>query len=85
MTREQLAQFLSQDNSKVPSSPLDVLDERELEVFSILSQGYSASQIESQFGIGADELKAIQKSLRNKLKLKDDVQLIRYAAKHQPG
>jgi DNA-binding NarL/FixJ family response regulator len=80
MTREQLAQYLSRNSQQGPQSVLDTLDERELEVFSIISQGYTASQIESQFGIPAEELTALRQRLKKKLNLKNDIQLIRFAA-----
>ena len=82
MTPEELARLLSREGQSSSSSALDVLDEREFEVFSILSQGYSASQIESEFGIDRTALAALKKSIQRKLNLKSEIQLLQYAVKH---
>jgi DNA-binding CsgD family transcriptional regulator len=81
MTPEELARILSPEN-KALTSGLDVLSDRELEVFSMLGQGYSVRQIVSEFGIGLEELLAAKRSIQQKLRLKTEVQLIRFAAKH---
>ncbi len=83
MTREQLAQFLSRENETGPISALDRLDERELEVFSILGQGYSTNQIHSEFGFAPEALRAIKQRIRAKLGIKDDAALLRVAARHR--
>jgi DNA-binding CsgD family transcriptional regulator len=85
MTPEELARLLSKENQPHLKSGLDSLSDRELEVFSILAQGYSSRQIVSEFGIGLEELQTAKKSIQTKLRLKDEVQLIQFAAKHRRG
>jgi DNA-binding CsgD family transcriptional regulator len=81
MTPQQLQQLLSGEKVNALKSDLDMLDERELEVFSILSQGYSNSQIDSQFGIPPKQLKEIKERIQKKLGLKNEVQLLQLAVK----
>ena len=83
MKPEQLARLLDNSSNKAKlQSPLDVLDERELEIFSILSHGYTAGQIESEFGIKRSELKSAKDRIQGKLQLKNEVELIQCAARH---
>jgi len=81
MTPEQLKQLLAGGKVDAIKSDLDILDDRELEVFSILSQGYSNSQIDSQFGIDPKQLKQIKARIQKKLGLKNEVQMLQLAAK----
>jgi len=81
MTPEQLAQILSQSKEGELRSPLDVLDEPELEVFSLLAQGYSRGQIHSEFGIAPEQLKKLKQSMKTKLKLRSEVELLQFAVK----
>jgi DNA-binding CsgD family transcriptional regulator len=78
MTPEQLALLLAQDNARL-NSAFDVLDERELELFSILAQGYSSCQIRSEFGIAPQETRALKKRIMKKLKLKSESELLQLA------
>jgi len=81
MTQQQLARLLSSD-SRGPGSALDVLDDRELEIFSILSQGYSAGQIELELGMAASEVGALKRRVQKKLGLKSELQLLQAAARY---
>jgi DNA-binding CsgD family transcriptional regulator len=85
MTPEELARLLSKENQPHLKSGLDILSDRELEVFSILGQDYSSRQIVSEFGIGREELRTAKQSIQTKLRLKNEVQLIQFAAKHRNG
>jgi DNA-binding CsgD family transcriptional regulator len=78
MTPEQLARALAMKPPGGESS-LEALDDREMEVFSILSQGYSSGQIESEFHIKPGELKRLKGSIQRKLGLKNEVQLLQAA------
>jgi len=80
MTREQLAQWLTQHDKCPRDSKFDTLNEVELEVFSILSQGYTAAQIHTQFGFAPARLSQLKRSLQKKLGLKNELQLLRLAA-----
>jgi DNA-binding NarL/FixJ family response regulator len=81
MTREQLDQILAdEDNTR---SALDILNNREVEVFSLLSQGYSSHHICRELDIGPEELGALKASIQSKLKLKNEIQLFQFAVKQR--
>jgi DNA-binding NarL/FixJ family response regulator len=81
MTREQLDQILAdEDNTR---SALDILNNREVEVFSLLSQGYSSHHICRELDIGPEELGALKASIQSKLRLKNEIQLFQFAVKQR--
>ena len=82
MTQQQLQQLLSTSREAGLTSELDVLDERELEVFSMIGQGYTPSQMQEEIGVTPSELKALKRRLQSKLDLKDEVALVRKALNH---
>lgn len=79
MTREQLAQILERQ----PVSPLDLLDNEEMEAFSILSRGGGASQICREMGVSEAHAEEIKTSILGKLKLKDSFALMQFAARQK--
>jgi DNA-binding NarL/FixJ family response regulator len=81
MTRAQLDEFLSRDAAG--QSSLDVLDEREMEVISMMSQGSNSSHICRELNLEPEGLAALKKELMGKLRLKNEVQLIQFAAKQR--
>jgi two-component system, NarL family, response regulator EvgA len=81
MTREQLEAVLG--NEPVQPHELDVLSDRELEVISLLSQGANSNSICREMQIAAEELEDLKKSIRTKCKLKNEVQLIQFAARQK--
>ncbi len=83
MTREQLERLLAQQVQSGRDSRLDTLSESELEVFSLLSEGYSGSQIHSLFAIDPERLSVLKRGIREKLGLKNDAQLLRLAAEQK--
>jgi DNA-binding NarL/FixJ family response regulator len=80
MTREQLAAVLGTENVK---SPLDELSDREVEVVSLIGQGNPSSFICRELMISAEELAALKKGIMGKCQLKDEVGLVRFAAKQR--
>ena len=81
MTRAQLDELLR--NEPADPSPLDALDNREMEVLSLLSQGSNSSFIAREMLIAPEQLAAHKKSIQTKLRLKNEMQLIQYAAKQK--
>jgi DNA-binding NarL/FixJ family response regulator len=81
MTREQLAAVLGSE--KTARSELDVLNDREVEVVSLLSQGGNSTTICQELQVTKDELGEIRKAIMSKCKLKDEVQLIQFAARQK--
>jgi DNA-binding CsgD family transcriptional regulator len=84
MTPEELARALAQ-NGPGSQSALDALDDRELEVFSILSHGYSTGQMQSEFGIAAPELKRLKRAIQKKLGYRTEAQLLQAASRYVSG
>lgn len=83
MRPEDVARFLAQDSKGQRQSELELLTEQELEVFSILSQGYSSSQLCSEFGFDSTALKKIKSSIQKKLGLRSEIELLRRAVKQR--
>lgn len=81
MTREQLEAIL--ENEEEFSSKLDCLDNRELEVVSMMSQGQNGRQISEELQIGPEELKTLKASIQKKCGLKDEVALVQFAAQQR--
>ena len=80
MTREQLAKILEAE-----SNPLDVLSDKEMEVFSMLGQGYSSRNISEELALATEETQKLREKIRVKLKLKTDVQVLQSALKWKNG
>lgn len=81
MTQEQLAKLLAAPPTS--DSALDLLEERELEVISLLAQGRSFKQTAEEMGLDPGRFDSLKRSIQKKLKLRDDVKLIQFAAKHR--
>jgi len=81
MTREQLSTFLAATEKR---SGLDLLGDREMEFFSLLSQGTPWHLISQQMGLEQDKLAKLRTKIQRKLHLASDIQLLRFAAKHKP-
>jgi DNA-binding NarL/FixJ family response regulator len=81
MTRAQLDQLLANEAST--RSALDVLNNREVEVFSLLSQGYSSHHICRELEITTDQLAALKSTIQSKLNLKNEIQLFQFAVQQR--
>lgn len=81
MTRAQLDQILAAEDTT--RSELDVLNNREIEVFSLLSQGYSTHHMCRELEITPDQLAAYKLTIQSKLNLKNEIQLFQFAVKQR--
>jgi DNA-binding NarL/FixJ family response regulator len=81
MTRAQLDQILADE--KNTRSALDILNNREIEVFSLLSQGYSSHHICRELDITTDQLAAVKFAIQSKLNLKNEIQLFQFAVQQR--
>ena len=81
MTRAQLDQVLADETRT--RSPLDVLNNREIEVFSLLSQGYSTHHMCRELDITVDQLAAYKSTIQSKLNLKNEIQLFQFAVQQR--
>ena len=81
MTRQQLDQILADEQST--RSALDILNNREIEVFSLLSQGYSTHHICRELDITPEQLAGYKFAIQSKLNLKNEIQLFQFAVKQR--
>lgn len=81
MTRAQLDRFLADE--ACTRSALDVLNNREVEVFSLLSQGYSTHHICRELDITPDQLATLKAGIQSKLNLKNEIQLFQFAVQQR--
>jgi DNA-binding NarL/FixJ family response regulator len=60
-------------------SPLEVLTDRELEVFQMLGQGYGTRQIAEELRLGIKTVESYRARIKEKLQLADGNQLLQHA------
>lgn len=80
MTPEELVSLLDAQKEK---SELELLEDRELELFSFMSQGNCTAMICEEMAIDADSLVWLKKSIQKKLGLKNELELQKFAAMHR--
>lgn len=68
-------------------APRPILSPRESEILSALGRGESSKQIAKTFGLSVRTVEAHRQSIKRKLELEGQAELIRYAVEHtrQPG
>ena len=66
---------------KAGASPLEVLSDRELEVFRLLGQGFSTRRIAERFGRSIKTVEIYRANIKQKLGLKDAAELIHCAVR----
>lgn len=64
------------------SSPIDVLTDRELEVFQLLGEGPSVRDIAERLFVSVKTVEAHREHIKQKLKIKSSSELLRYAIKY---
>jgi DNA-binding NarL/FixJ family response regulator len=79
VTQEELSRLLS--FSEADQTPMDLLDDREVEVVSLLSVGYGFERAAVEMGIDEQAMTLLARGIRKKLKLKNDSQLLQFAAR----
>ncbi len=62
---------------------LELLSNREYEIFILLAQGKQVSDIADQLHLGVTTISTYRTRLLNKMNLKNNADLIRYALDHQ--
>jgi len=65
--------------NRMYESPLDVLSDRELEVFRLIGQGYGTRQIAKELFLGIKTIETYRAHIKSKLQLKNSSELVRYA------
>lgn len=74
-----LGKFISNRSSKSLYSSIDLLTNRELEVFRLIGQGHKTSQIANLLCLSVNTIHTHYSNIKRKLKLKNAVELIRHA------
>jgi DNA-binding NarL/FixJ family response regulator len=61
------------------ASPIEVLSDRELEIFRLIGEGETTAAMAKQFHRSPKTIETYRARIKSKLNLKDNMQLIRYA------
>lgn len=78
-----LVQKVAGGNSEVSGgSPVDVLTDRELEVFQLLGQGHGAREIADRLFVSVKTVEAHREHIKQKLKFKTSSELLRFAIQY---
>lgn len=77
MERQALRQMTRSD--KAAGSPLDLLSDRELEVFSLIGDGKSTAQIADQLNLSIKTIESHRAHIKEKLNLASGTQLVQHA------
>ncbi len=60
-------------------SPIEILSDRELEVFNLIGQGYKTKQIAEAMHVSVKTVEAYRSKIKEKLSLKNSTELIKHA------
>jgi DNA-binding NarL/FixJ family response regulator len=78
MSRRMLAQFASHPDA-AKRSPMDLLTDRELEVFRLIGQGQGTRQIAEALCLSVKTVESYQAHIKDKLSLKNSRELMQHA------
>ena len=78
VTTKMLETLISSDG-KSPSSPLDLLSNRELTVFRLIGQGFKTSQIADKLHLSVKTIESYRSHIKEKLKIDTGTDLMKYA------
>jgi DNA-binding NarL/FixJ family response regulator len=78
MSSSVIARFMRGETEK-PMSPLDILSDRELEVFRLLGQGKGTRQIAQDLGLTIPTIQSFRNRIKEKLHLKTAPELVLHA------
>ena len=74
-----LAEILAGDHAIDLSNPISILSDRELQVFQLLARGKTITEISGEIQLSANTISTYRSRILDKLNLKNNSQLIRYA------
>jgi len=77
---EQLASDLTEDSHQLPH---EHLSDRELEVFLLIASGKTLTEIAQQLSLSVKTISTYHTRIFEKMKMKNNAELIRYACEHQ--
>ena len=62
-----------------PSSPIELLSDRELQVFQLLGRGLGTRQVADQLNVSIKTVEAYRANIKEKLNLKGSAELVQHA------
>ena len=77
--KSKMLQQMASGRSKVVASPIELLTDRELEVFRLIGEGRSTRQIAGQLHLSVRTVEAYREYIKAKLNLKNSTELIQHA------
>jgi DNA-binding NarL/FixJ family response regulator len=80
-----MAEKFVERRSHLAASPVELLSDRELEVFQLLGRGLSTRQIAEEMRIGFKTIQSFNARIKEKLKLTTANELLREAVRWQDG
>jgi len=78
MTEKMMSKLISTGNEP-QQSPLDLLSDRELEVFLLIGQGFSTRQISEQLYLSVKTIETYRSHIKEKLGFGDTSEMLQYA------
>lgn len=79
MTTRILAQSVRRQKSVEPSSPVERLSDRELEIFEMIGRGLTSRQIADELDVSQRTIDTHRENIKQKLDLKNAVELTKHA------
>ena len=76
---ESILESLGGDKSAQRGSPVDVLSDRELEIFRLLGRGFKNKQIADELSLSVKTVESYHDQIKQKLKFKDSSELLQFA------
>ncbi|HVU07714.1 MAG TPA: response regulator transcription factor [Verrucomicrobiae bacterium] len=76
MSATMLAKFMRGGRAEQPTSPIETLSDRELEVFRMLGQGKATRQIAEELNLTIATINSFRNRIKEKLNLKNSTELI---------
>jgi DNA-binding NarL/FixJ family response regulator len=77
--KTRMLQCLANGRTKVVTSPIEHLTDRELEVFRLIGEGRSTRQIAGQLHLSVRTVEAYREYIKTKLNLKNSTELVQHA------
>ena len=77
--KDRMLQQMAGNKGKVASSPIELLTDREIEVFRLIGEGHSTRQIADHLHVGFKTVQAYCARIKEKLKLANATELLRAA------
>ena len=77
--KAKMLQKLANGRTKIASSPIEHLTDRELEVFRLIGEGHSTRQIAEELHLSVRTVEAYREYIKDKLNLKNSTELVQHA------